>query len=82
MKAHELARQLLAGPDLPVYVRGYEGGVDDVAHIVLCEIVRDYHQGSYYGSHGRWQVDAFDDEDGPRSPGLQLVAPDEAEESS
>lgn len=28
MTSHELARDLLGGPDLPVTRRGYEGGVD------------------------------------------------------
>lgn len=75
MNAHELARQLLAGPDLPVYVRGYEGGVDDVAAIVPRQVVRDFHNVSYYGKHARWQLDAFDGEGTPED-GLQLVDPE------
>lgn len=33
MTSHELARRLLEGPDLPVTVRGYEGGVDIIQNV-------------------------------------------------
>lgn len=73
MKAHELARKLLEGPDLPVYVRGYEGGVDDVGQILPINVVRDvYDDESYYGAHDHYESDP----DEPREPGLQLKVAD------
>lgn len=64
MNAHELARKLLEGPDLPVYVRGYEGGVDDIGLIEPIEVVRDaYSDTSYYGAHDHYGTDYVDDDD-------------------
>jgi hypothetical protein len=51
MTAHELARMLLDGPDLPVYVRGYESGINDVSGVHPVTVVRDVHDQSYYGAH-------------------------------
>jgi hypothetical protein len=45
MTAHELARMLLDGPDLPVYVRGYEAGINDVSGVHPVTVVRDVHPG-------------------------------------
>lgn len=80
MNAHELANKLLDGPDVPVYVRGYEGGVDDVDTIVPVQVVRDrYRDMSYYGDHARFELDVWDDEEdmaavgnGRPTDGLQL----------
>ena len=52
MTAHELAIVLLAGPDLMVTVRGYEGGVDEVAVVhAPCPIHLGHNSQSYYGAH-------------------------------
>ena len=53
MTAHILARLLLEGPDLMVTVRGYEGGVDEIATVnPPASIYLDYYHGqSYYGKH-------------------------------
>ncbi len=52
MTAHELARRLLAMPDLMVTVRGYEDGVDEVTVIGPPAPLRlkAYSQW-YYGEH-------------------------------
>ena len=46
MKAHELARQLMAGPDVPVVILSY----DDEDHRVANEAVTC----NEYPSHHRW----------------------------
>ena len=52
MTAHELARRLLDGEDLPLTVSGYEGGVDDVKEIVDPRpIHRNVNKAWYYGAH-------------------------------
>ena len=40
MTSHELAKILLAGPDLMVTVRGYEGGVDEINKVWEPEILK------------------------------------------
>ena len=52
MTAHELARQLLAGPDLMVTRRGYEGGVSEVTEIMPPQLIHlDHNTAWYYGKH-------------------------------
>lgn len=52
MKAHELAKLLLAGPDLMVTVRGYEGGVDEITSVSPPECIKlNEHDAWYYGKH-------------------------------
>jgi len=56
MTGRELIAALLAlDPDtrnLPIIIRGYEGGHDDVSQLELVEIATDRHAGeSYYGRH-------------------------------
>lgn len=52
MTVAELIHALSAfPPDLPVYVRGYEAGVDDVSSLRDVSVVRDIHSESYYGRH-------------------------------
>ena len=53
MTTHELAKQLLQGPNVMALVRGYEGGVDEIKHI---GIERPLHinihkEKWYYGEH-------------------------------
>lgn len=57
MKAHELARALLALPDVPVTVNGYEGGVNTVTKIhEPMPLSLNVHDDStwYYGNHEYW----------------------------
>jgi hypothetical protein len=52
MLAHELAKLLLAGPDVRVVVRGYEGGVNDVSGISEpSKLALDFYDEWYYGHH-------------------------------
>lgn len=53
MKVHELMEALKAlDPELPVMVRGYEGGVNDVEQIDHVFYKKDANKGaSYYGRH-------------------------------
>lgn len=52
MTAHELARRLLEGPDLMVTVSGYEGGVDEVTHIMGERPLHiNVNTAWYYGKH-------------------------------
>ncbi len=52
MTSHELARKLLTGEDLPVTVRGYEGGVDIIEYISTPEeLALDANDEWYYGKH-------------------------------
>jgi hypothetical protein len=62
MTGHELARMLLDGPDLPVYVRGYESGINDVSGVHPVTVVRDVHDQSYYGEH---EIEAPDEDGDP-----------------
>ena len=47
--------------DLPVYVRGYEDGIDDATRQTEIRVCRDYYKETYYGKHET--VAAFEDED-------------------
>lgn len=38
-------------PDTPIFVRGYEDGLDDVKCILPTRVVLDYYSEWYYGSH-------------------------------
>lgn len=53
MTVKELIEQLQTlDPDLHVFVRGYEGGYDDVGPISpVMEIALDVHKEWYYGKH-------------------------------
>lgn len=52
MTAHELANHLLVGPDLPVTIRGYEGGVEIIDHIAApAPIHLNVNSEWYYGEH-------------------------------
>jgi hypothetical protein len=54
MTAHELARKLLAGPDLMVTVRGYEGGVNEITKVYEPDnLMLNYYESDawYYGRH-------------------------------
>jgi len=52
MTSHELAKKLLEGPDLPVTVRGYEGGVDIINNVDSPATLQlDTYEEWYYGSH-------------------------------
>ena len=60
MTAHELAKRLLAGPDVRVIIRGYEGGFNDVSFLKDCVVSVDEHIDSPdYGRHG--QFDTMED---------------------
>ena len=80
MTAHELAQLLLAGPDVPVYVRGYESGINDVAGAEPVTVVRDVHTEHYYGAHetvsddGSFYGESWVDDpaDIPRTQGIYL----------
>lgn len=52
MTSHELARKLLSMEDLPVTVRGYEGGVDIVETVSEpATLMLDRYDEWYYGKH-------------------------------
>lgn len=53
MKVHELITKLSTlDPNTRVYVRGYEGGVDDVCDIKKIKVQRNANKGTwYYGAH-------------------------------
>lgn len=52
MTSHELARKLLAMPDLAVTVRGYKGGVDIIDFISEpATLVLNVNEEWYYGKH-------------------------------
>lgn len=40
-------------PNMLVYVRGYEGGVDDVDFIEEIQVERDYYEEEWYGKHNK-----------------------------
>ena len=68
MTAAELIEQLRKHPaDLPVYVLGYEGGVDDITNVVPIRVHRDVNTASYYGKH-----DELEDDQPGGTPGLRL----------
>jgi len=55
MKAHELAKLLLEGPDHRVIVRGYEAGVNDVSLLKACFIgVDELADHNYSGRHQQY----------------------------
>lgn len=53
MTAHELARRLLAGPDLMVTVRGYEGGENEIERVSPpANLLLDYWESPFiFGQH-------------------------------
>lgn len=52
MTAHELARKLLTLPDVPVTIRGYEGGVNIVEHVNVPAPYMPYAEEAwYYGKY-------------------------------
>ena len=53
MKVKELIQELQKlDPELLVVIRGYEGGVDEVNSIYLCNVELDSNAGiEYYGKH-------------------------------
>lgn len=56
MNGAELIQHLVAlGPEklaLPLIIRGYEGGSNEVSEIAIVNIAPDYHLGQgYYGKH-------------------------------
>ena len=52
MTSHELARKLLSMEDLPVTVRGYEGGVNTVTIVAEPRLLAlDVYEEWYYGKH-------------------------------
>ena len=73
MKVSELIEALSeVDPDLPVYVRGYEDGVDDVTAVQPVTVVRDVWPDTwYYGDHS---TDDRRGEGQGSAPGVQLMA--------
>ncbi len=72
MNVRELIKDLEQyDPDLPVYVRGYEGGVDDVELLKPVRVRRSYYEQREW-MFGRHEVTTADTEDSV--PGLQLLA--------
>lgn len=62
MTAAELIAKLADfDPSTPVYVRGYEDGIDDVDSVTTVHVRRDVHDEWYYGSHAVFDPDMFDD---------------------
>lgn len=52
MNSHELARKLLSMEDLPVTVRGYEGGVNIITTVTEPKLLAlDVYEEWYYGKH-------------------------------
>lgn len=53
-------------PELPVYIPGYEAGINDLGAATAVQVYRNVHTEWYYGAHeafdaddpGRWQVSA------------------------
>jgi hypothetical protein len=63
MTVGELITQLHGfDPDLLVYVRGYEKGIDDVTEVAGIAVVRDSHDTYhwYYGAHAIYDPDLHD----------------------
>ncbi len=76
MKVGELIRTLGdLDPDLDVYVRGYEDGVDDVEVLEPVMVTRDVNLEWYYGDHSTSEHDAADGK--ACTPGIQLCPSDE-----
>ena len=74
MTAHELARILLAGPDLKVTRRGYEGGVHEVSVVKPPEkLWLDVHSKSawYYGPH-EYDWEYMDEDDSITTMAIHL----------
>jgi len=73
----ELIEQLgTFDPDLPVYVRGYEGHVDDVETVVQVMVHRDADDGSgVYGDHALYEPQ-------PRFETPETIAADTARASA
>lgn len=73
MTSHELARKLLAGPDLMVTVRGYEGGVDEVQFILKSEPINlNVNEEWYYGKHEYHR--SYDETPAPDTLAIHLTA--------
>lgn len=54
MTVAELIEKLqLLDPTLPVVVRGYEAGVNDIERADVCYIQRDAYDEWYYGQHDK-----------------------------
>ena len=52
MTTHELAKQLLEGPDVMVTISGYEGGVDEIKTIHPMKSLKTHvNDAWYYGPH-------------------------------
>lgn len=53
MKVKQLiARLQKLDPEIPVFVRGYEGGVNDVSHLRAVRVLRNANSDiPYYGKH-------------------------------
>jgi hypothetical protein len=77
MTVEELIKHLAGfDPDLPVYVRGYEGNVDDVHTVVQVLVHRDEDDGSaVYGDHALYEPQ-------PRFETPETIAADTARASS
>lgn len=60
MNAPELIGLLRKLGDVPVYVRGYEGGVDDINSVAAVQVWRDYGNGPHFGAH---EIIRDDDDD-------------------
>lgn len=75
MTSHELAHQLLAGPDLLVTVRGYEGGVDEITLVKEAKpLLLNINSAWYYGKHEYLHDEPYlADGDGLKAEGLPLA---------
>lgn len=62
-----IARLAVLPSDWPVYVHGYEAGVNDVERLAVGNFERDRNDESYYGQHGDLN------EDGLGTPGVELL---------
>lgn len=77
MTVEELIKKLSeVDPDLPVYVRGYEGHVDDIVSVMQVLVHRDADDGSgVYGDHALYEPQ-------PRFETAETIAADTARASS
>ena len=75
MNVQELIEHLKqCDPELPVMVKGYEGGYKDLTPSKIQEklIIRDYHgQGSYSGPHE--ELFEWEDPDDIRTPPIKAI---------
>lgn len=74
MTCKELAEILLKTPDLTVYVRGYEAGLEDVKIVRPVRVNRDHPElarCSFYGPHSDFDKDEDDTKIEP-TPGILL----------